>query len=227
MVRSASTMASSRSARTSTGSGARATWRCRARRNASGLPVVRNGSRSAGPRAVAAAAIRASHGSMTRSGTSRRRSTDIAATREPVGLAAGPDHVRGLEHPVGDHVEQHGELVEPEVRRRGQLVEHVGAVGDGVRPALAGHEAAGVALAHQPAAGPVAPLEQLAGRQERRGVVAVDAHGQHQRGEAAPEDRRRPRPRRAPGSALRPCRRPARPAGRRTPRRRPRSRGSG
>ena len=76
-----------------------------------------------------------------------------------------------------------------EVRRLGQRAERVGAVRDRVRPALAGHEAAQVALAEQPGRDPVAPLEDLAARQQRPLVVAGDALAEDQRGEAAPEDR--------------------------------------
>ncbi len=181
------------------------------------LPPSRYGSRSSYvARVPAAAASRAIHGSSTGNGTTLRRSTFMVASASRSGSPVANSRSTGQQDPVGDHVEDHGELGLRQVRRAGQRAERVGAVRDRVRPALAGHEAAQVALAQQPGGQPVAPLEDLAAGQQRPLVVAGDALGEHQRGEAAAEHR--------VGALLaepdlqsgRPCRRRGRPAGRRT-----------
>ena len=105
-----------------------------------------SGSRSSyDARAPAVAASRAIHGSSTRSGTRLRRRTAIVARGQPVGLAVAEQPVDRQQQPVGDHVEEHGQLVAARCGDRARVAERVGAVGDGVRPALAGHEAAQVA----------------------------------------------------------------------------------
>src|SRR6478672_6547318 len=109
--------------------------------------------------------------------------------RQPVRLPGREQPVDGQQHAVGDHVEHHGELGGGHVGGGGQRAQRVRAVRDGVRPALAGDEAAQVALAQQPGRDPVAPLEDLAAGQQRPAVVPGDALGQDQHREAAPEDR--------------------------------------
>ncbi len=108
---------------------------------------------------------------------------------QPVGLTVGEQPVDREQHPVGDDVEDHGQLVGGDVRRLREGGEGVRAVGHRVRPALAGHEAAQVALAEQPGREPVTPLEHLVARHQRPLVVPGDALAEDQRGEAAPEDR--------------------------------------
>ena len=116
-----------------------ASWRCSARRKASALPSSRYGSRSSRDAAAAAAAEPGDPRLDRRpSGTRLRRSTAIVAQRQPVGLAAGRTAGRPAAAP-GRRSRRARTVssLAAEVRRAGQRAERVGAVGDGVRPALA------------------------------------------------------------------------------------------
>ncbi len=146
---------------------------------------------------------------------------------EPVGLPAR-ERGRGLlEHPVGQHVEHHGELVETEMGRVGQHAERVGAVGDRVCPAAARHEAAHVAFPHQPAADPVAPLQDLARGEQRAPRCPARCTPRARARRSCAGTQSRCPTRRAHGPDPPPSRHPAPRAGRRTRPPRPRWPGSG
>ena len=214
--------------------GPRAAWgRARAggssaRRNASALPPLRYGSRSSyDAREPAVAASRAIQGSITRSETMLRRSTAMVAAASRSGSPLVNSRSTGSSTRSAMTSRTTVSSLAADVRRLRERGERVRAVGDGVRPALAGHEAAQVALAQQPGREPVAPLEHLAARHQRPLVVAGDALAEDQRGEAAPEHRVGVLLAQARRRARRPSRRRGPRAGRRRPRGRPRSPASG
>lgn len=72
--------------------------------------------------------------------------------------------------------------------RVGERRDGVGAVSQRVGPALALHEATGVALVEEPCRDPVAPGEHPVRGEDVGAVVAFEALGEHQRGETAAED---------------------------------------
>src|SRR4029079_10408101 len=92
-------------------------------------------------------------------------------------------------HRVGDHSGQDRQRRPVDPGRAGQGADRVGAVRDGMRPALALHVAAQVLLGHQPGRDPVAPAEQRAVVDPVHPGVALDDLGQHQHRERATEHR--------------------------------------
>ena len=70
-----------------------------------------------------------------------------------------------------------------------QGADRVGAVGDGVRPALADDVPAQVLFAEIPRRQPVAPLEHLVAGNQTRQSIASQTFGEDQGGETAAEDR--------------------------------------